>query len=175
MAPWNGVSPDRYGAQRGDVTTPSGGDYRLPVGDQDAQFVTDKPPLGNLKARSPFFVRKCPKLGSGVVNVARHPGRAGEAWRKVRAYVLRNATHCAICGGALDFDAPPRSPKSPSVDHLVPISSTSTFSPDDQRRLALDPTLLQAVHLGCNSRKGARSTRRIARTPTEPRRTSREW
>jgi hypothetical protein len=100
----------------------------------------------------------------------RHPGRSGADWNRVRALVLKNATFCAICGGELDFTAPPRSPWSPSVDHVICISDMKGADMLTQRRLALDLRNLRPVHYGCNARRGARHT-------PQPitRRTSRKW
>lgn len=86
----------------------------------------------------------------------RHPGRSGSAWLRVRAEVLAESRVCYLCGGALDFDAPPRSRWSPSVDHLIPIEATEGMDPETQRMMALDKANLRAAHYGCNSRKGAK-------------------
>jgi hypothetical protein len=90
-------------------------------------------------------------------------GRVGRdyAHRKVRERVLAGAQSCAICGGPLDFDAPPRSPLSPSVDHLLPVSRTRGLDDRTRRALANDPDGLVPAHYGCNSRRGAGRTRRI--------------
>jgi 5-methylcytosine-specific restriction endonuclease McrA len=98
----------------------------------------------------------------------RHPGRGGAAWRRVRALVLKDATVCAICGGALRRDVHPRHPKAPSVDHMIPLKATRALDAQSQRSMALDPALLRAVHYGCNSARGARK-------PKRARATSREW
>ena len=100
----------------------------------------------------------------------RHPGRSGWAWQQVRKRVLDGATVCALCGLELDFSAPPRSPKSPSVDHIVPLSWMRHLDGPTQTRLATDPANLRATHLGCNSERGNRSQAQ----PPQPRR-SREW
>lgn len=86
----------------------------------------------------------------------RHPGRAGSAWRRVSAQVLRESTVCHLCGLPLDFDAPSRSRWSPSVDHLLPLSAMREFDDVTQRRMALDPANLRAAHYGCNSKRGNR-------------------
>ena len=86
----------------------------------------------------------------------RHPGRSGAEWERVRALVLRGATHCAICQGELDFDADPRSRWAPSVDHILPLKQMRELDLMTQRRLALDPSNLRPVHYGCNARRGAR-------------------
>lgn len=75
----------------------------------------------------------------------RSKGRAGRPFRRARAQVLRSATHCWICGGLLDFAAPPRTPMAPSVDHVVPLSRGG----HPTRRDGLRP-----AHYGCNSRRG---------------------
>jgi 5-methylcytosine-specific restriction endonuclease McrA len=102
--------------------------------------------------------------------------RSSPRWKRVRKIVLRTATHCAFCHRRLDFDAPPRSRWSPSVDHVTPLA------------LGGDPfavSNLRAAHYGCNTSSGAaignRSPKRAARrraadwrryvaTGTQPRR-----
>lgn len=89
------------------------------------------------------------------------------AYRKVRARVLDGAQVCALCGGPLDWDAPPRSRWAPSVDHVLPVSRTRGFDSETRRRLALDPAGLRPVHYGCNARRrdGRRqSARRVSRS-----------
>lgn len=103
--------------------------------------------------------------------VKRHPGRSGWAWEKVRAQVLASSSVCWLCGRQLDFDAPPRSKWSPSVDHLVPLKTLRGMDPVLQREIALDARFLRPAHYACNSRRGAR---RIPPQPP-PRRQSREW
>jgi 5-methylcytosine-specific restriction endonuclease McrA len=85
-------------------------------------------------------------------------GRDGKAWRQVRAEVLAVATNCGICHQRIDFDAPPRSRWSPSVDHIVSLHDTTDLDPAERRRLALDRRNLRAVHYSCNSRRGAMPT-----------------
>lgn len=72
--------------------------------------------------------------------------RGTRRWRQIRAAILASATHCADCGDELDFTAPPRSPRSPSVDHNRALARAGQ---------ALDPRNLRAVHYGCNASKGA--------------------
>jgi 5-methylcytosine-specific restriction endonuclease McrA len=66
--------------------------------------------------------------------------------RQRKRQILAVATHCALCREPLQFDAPPRSPMSPSVDHKV------------ARELGGDDSWqnLQPAHFGCNGRKGYR-------------------
>jgi hypothetical protein len=89
------------------------------------------------------------------------------AFQKVRARVLAGAQSCALCGGPLDFDAPPRSRWSPSVDHRLPVSRTRGLDERTRRRLANDPAGLRAVHYGCNSARRDRRSR--------PAHVSRSW
>ncbi len=103
-----------------------------------------------------------------VAETRRHPGRSGTEWNRVRAQVLATSSICWLCGKAVDFDAPPRSRWSPSVDHVLPISKMRHLPMDEQKRLALDPTLLRTAHYGHNSGRGNRK-------PTRPRRRSRSW
>jgi 5-methylcytosine-specific restriction endonuclease McrA len=77
-------------------------------------------------------------------------------YRQVRARVLAGAQVCWICGGALDWDAPPRSSKAPSADHVLPISRTAGLDPQTRQRLATDPGNLRPTHYGCNSKRGNR-------------------
>jgi len=100
----------------------------------------------------------------------RHPGRSGSAWERARAEVLANSTVCWLCGGRLDFEAPPRSKWSPSVDHVLPIRALRGLDPETQRLWALDPSNLRAAHYGHNSARGARRVE-----TTRPRLTSRDW
>jgi len=97
-----------------------------------------------------------------------HPGRSGYAWQQARKKVLENAQICHICGEEIDFDAPPRSPRAPSVDHLLPLHAMRELSMAEQRRLALDPRGLRAAHFGCNAKRGA------GKVP-KPRKASRSW
>ncbi len=76
-------------------------------------------------------------------------------YRQVRERVLAGAQVCHICGGELDFTAPPRSPKAPSVDHELPVSRTRGLDPETRQRLATDPRLMRPAHVGCNSKRGA--------------------
>ena len=86
-----------------------------------------------------------------------HPGRHGAAWNRVRAEVLARSTVCHLCGGPLDFNAPPRSKWSPSVDHLIPIARMRHLDMDTQIRLSLDPRNLRAAHYGHNASRGKRA------------------
>jgi hypothetical protein len=86
------------------------------------------------------------------------------AWTQARARVLRGATVCHLCGGALDWDAPARSPKSPSVDHIIPVKSMRGMAPEARRRLLLDENLLRPAHYGCNASRGAGRRRRNPHT-----------
>jgi 5-methylcytosine-specific restriction endonuclease McrA len=89
-------------------------------------------------------------------------------WRRVRARVLQDAQACHLCGGALDFDAPPRSPNSPSVDHIFSVRAMRGMDAETRQRLLLDPANLRPACFGCNSQRG--DGRR-----DKPKHTSREW
>ena len=76
--------------------------------------------------------------------------RRTQAYRKAAARVVAEAKRknlpCALCHGMIDYDARPRSPRSPSADHIVSLKRGG------------DPTAasnLQISHLGCNSTKRA--------------------
>lgn len=83
------------------------------------------------------------------------------AWRKVRARVLDGAQTCYLCGRPLDWNAPPRSPLSPSVDHRLPVSRTRGLDERTRRELANDPAGLVPAHFGCNSRRGNGRQRQV--------------
>lgn len=74
----------------------------------------------------------------------------GRRWMRIRAAVLRGATHCTICGEPLDWQARPMSTRAPSVDHITPVSQGGTN----------DPSNLRPAHHGCNSRRGAPTRQR---------------
>lgn len=84
----------------------------------------------------------------------RHTGQ----WRTVRALVLRNATHCAICNKMLRFDLKRPHPDSPTVDHIIPIEQGGAW---------YDLSNLRAACWDCNTR------RRNGETNTH--RTSTQW
>ena len=100
--------------------------------------------------------------------MTRRIGRAGYAWTNARTRVLKGATVCHLCGGELDFNAPPRSPMSPSVDHILPVSALRDYDRSTQERMATDPTNLRPAHYGCNSRRGNRP-------PKPQRKASQRW
>jgi 5-methylcytosine-specific restriction endonuclease McrA len=101
--------------------------------------------------------------------------RSSAAWKRLRARLIAQATHCAVCGMWLDKDAAPRTRWRPSVDHILPLI--------DHPHLAYDPANLRVVHTGCNSRLSNQARRghadRIGGKPRHwpPRRQwgSREW
>jgi 5-methylcytosine-specific restriction endonuclease McrA len=84
--------------------------------------------------------------------------RARNAQKRARReYLLRDAEHidhdavfardgfkCQICGGRLAMKQTYPHPKSPSLDHIIPLS----------RGGAHDLANVQAAHLVCNQRKG---------------------
>jgi 5-methylcytosine-specific restriction endonuclease McrA len=107
-----------------------------------------------------------------------HPGRQGNAYWRARAKVLAAATHCYLCGLELDFDAPPRSRWSPSVDHVVTLKQLRQFDPETRRKMATDPANMRPAHYGCNSRRGAQLQAARNRTAAElppVKRWSRAW
>ena len=70
----------------------------------------------------------------------RHPGRSGLRWERVRKQVLANAHLCALCGRGSPLPTPtPGSRWSPSVDHVLSLSSMRNLDAATQERLALDP------------------------------------
>lgn len=82
--------------------------------------------------------------------------------------MLASASVCWLCGRPVDFNARPRSRWSPSVDHVIPISTMKHLPLEEQARLATDPAFLRLAHYGHNSSRGNRR-------PTTPRSPSRAW
>ena len=60
---------------------------------------------------------------------------------------------CELCGQPIDFDAPARSSRAPSVDHVVPLHAGGQALPPLEE--------LRLVHVGCNAKRG-NHTRRMA-------------
>ena len=92
--------------------------------------------------------------------------RSSYAWKQARKRMLRSASFCAICGGALRPDLGPRHPLSPTVDHVVALSLldlTSSYG----RAMALDSRNLRVAHRGCNSRRGT-GVKRAKRAKAPP-------
>jgi hypothetical protein len=84
-----------------------------------------------------------------------HPGRHGTAYWNARKKVLANAIYCALCGGELDWNAPPRSKWAPCVDHIVPLSELEHYDPAERLRLSVGPSNMRPAHITCNSKRGA--------------------
>jgi len=77
--------------------------------------------------------------------------RRTQAWRRAAAAAVADARRknlpCALCGGVVFYDAPPRTKWAPSVDHTRALSRGGE---------ALHRDNLSVTHVRCNSRKGAR-------------------
>jgi 5-methylcytosine-specific restriction endonuclease McrA len=92
-------------------------------------------------------------------------------WRALAAKVLArakaNGEPCWICREPIDWDAPKRSPKSPTVDHLDPVSLGNPVLADLHR--------LAVACKSCNSRRGD-GTRPLKPKPRgKPMRHSESW
>lgn len=87
-------------------------------------------------------------------------GRSGRPYRRLRVLLKAVGSNvCWLCAQPIDMDLPPRHPLAWSLDHAIPLS----VRPD----LALDEGNAREAHLGCNARKGARTS--------GGGRTSRDW
>jgi 5-methylcytosine-specific restriction endonuclease McrA len=62
-------------------------------------------------------------------------------YRRLRAQVIREESHCWLCGGLVDKSLKGPDPKSPSADHVVRLEDGG----DNIR------SNLRLSHLGCNS------------------------
>lgn len=74
--------------------------------------------------------------------------RSTGRWHQIRKALRDQRLPCAICGQAIDYEAPAGTPNSFEADHIQPVA----LRPD----LALDPANLQASHKLCNNRKNKR-------------------
>lgn len=77
------------------------------------------------------------------------------AWKAKRARILKDQSHCYICGSAVDTSVPGTDPHGPSVDHLIPVSQGGT---DDPENLIL-------THLACNMQRGTKDIDEVRHTP----------
>ena len=78
---------------------------------------------------------------------ASNPRRAnGHRRNQLRARVLREETHCAICGEEVDVSLPHGLPGSPEVDELLPVSKGGD---------PLDRANCRLTHRTCNRQRGA--------------------
>ncbi len=93
---------------------------------------------------------------------------SGYAWEQVHKRVLAASSICHLCGEPVDFDAPPRTSRSPSVDHKIPVSQMGHLSRLEQQRAALDITNLRTAHYGCNASRGSKPARPV-------RKASQQW
>jgi 5-methylcytosine-specific restriction endonuclease McrA len=82
-----------------------------------------------------------------------HPAYRTRRWQIVRRQVLeRDGWRCQLCGEPIDTQAPPRSPRSATVDHIVSLLDGGAW---------YDLPNLRAAHHVCNSVRA--NTARAAR------------
>jgi 5-methylcytosine-specific restriction endonuclease McrA len=74
-------------------------------------------------------------------------GRSGHQWRKLRAQVLAEETHCWLCWVEVDKSLHHLDPGAPQVDHVVAIHAGG--DPEDRANLRL-------AHKRCNQSRGRR-------------------
>jgi 5-methylcytosine-specific restriction endonuclease McrA len=75
-------------------------------------------------------------------------------WHAVRRAVLeRDGWRCQLCGEPIDPHAVPRSPRSATVDHVVPVLEGGAW---------YEPANLRAAHAVCNSTRANRGRGRPA-------------
>lgn len=73
---------------------------------------------------------------------------------------------CHLCGELVDFDAPPKSSRAPSVDHVIPLAQLKLLPRPTYLRMASDPSLCRLAHVGCNSRRCDRPVKRARSLPS---------
>ena len=71
--------------------------------------------------------------------------RGTAAYKRLRAQQRAKRLPCWLCGRAIDYDAPPRSRWSFSLDHVAPLMYGGAI---------LDPANVRSAHLSCNARRG---------------------
>lgn len=72
--------------------------------------------------------------------------RSDRRWRKLRARVYAEETHCHICKRYVDQTLPSSTRWSRSADHVIPL---------DKGGAPFDRGNVRLAHHGCNSRRGA--------------------
>lgn len=129
-------------------------------------LAAEQPPPAAWRNFSPRSHKAATPIRQGRIWSAMTPTefRNLHCWKLARNAVLKYASHCAICGYELRFDAPPRSKWAPSVDHVTPLSRLPLDTAGG-RAAALDPDNLRAVHVGCNGRRGNGARRRVELAP----------
>jgi 5-methylcytosine-specific restriction endonuclease McrA len=87
-------------------------------------------------------------------------GRDTRQWKEMAKQVRALGLGCWLCGEDIDYYCDPCSPRSFSVDHVVPLSKGGAL---------LDPANLRPAHFGCNARKkdGEPPAIRVAHVPSQ--------
>lgn len=65
--------------------------------------------------------------------------------KRIRAWLLKTQTHCALCGEEIDKTLKCPHPRSAVVDEIIPVSKGGS---------PIDPDNVQLTHWECNARKG---------------------
>lgn len=88
-------------------------------------------------------------------------GRYGPRWERVRARVIREETHCGLCGKPVDKALPDRDPvtgkqdpMAKTVDHITPLAFGGGM---------YDRANLQLAHRRCQHIQGGRTTKELYR------------
>jgi 5-methylcytosine-specific restriction endonuclease McrA len=92
--------------------------------------------------------------------VAKHQGRSGRPWARIKAAWKRTSRICYLCGAWIPEDVPWNDPLAYTVDHI------------DPRSRGGEPTMENTApaHRRCNSRKGTKPLAEL-----ELLKTSRAW
>ncbi len=107
----------------------------------------------------------------------RRSGGAASSRAAIRKTLRATVTHCAICGGLLDWSAKYEGGKNPyyvELDEIIPVAH---WSKEQQTRACTDIENIQAVHRICNQRKGKKilSTAIQSNNQSKSLRTSQRW
>jgi hypothetical protein len=105
-----------------------------------------------------------PKLPTSSKNGPRSLGRTGGKFERAKHRVLKNNQICHLCRELIDLDLVYPDPKSPTVDHIIPVKDLAW---DDPLTYSVDNLL--PAHLLCNQKRGAGTVKKR----THPQ--SRDW
>jgi hypothetical protein len=76
----------------------------------------------------------------------------------LEAVIERDGTRCWLCTAPVEFNRPPKHPRSPSLDHVVPRSKGGTNALSN----------LKLAHLLCNTLRGNRAAATVRRASGTP-------
>lgn len=108
-----------------------------------------------------------------IIGNPRGSSRYAEA---ARAYInarRRDAVACALCGQAVDMEAPPLTRWSPSIEHQLPVREIRRIARSyaEAVDIACDQSMWAVAHKICQDRQGAQAVNTRRRATGTPSRT----